>query len=79
LQSDTWTFDGNKWTLTGAVGPSGRIGQAMATRGNTVVLYGGENLGDTWVFDGATWKLAIASGAPGSPGPRSDEAMATLP
>jgi len=71
----TSAADNNSIGIIGA----GRIGQAMATRGNTVVLYGGENLGDTWVFDGAVWKLAIASGTPGSPGPRSDAAMATLP
>jgi hypothetical protein len=75
LATDTWTFDGT-WTNTGASGPSGRIGHAMATQGSVVLLYGGENTAETWSFDGASWTEVTASSAAGA---RSDHAMATLP
>jgi hypothetical protein len=76
--TDTWTFDGSKWTLSPATGPSGRIGTAMASQGSTVVLFaGGASDDDTWVFDGSTW-TETNTGTSGPSG-RSSHAMATLP
>jgi hypothetical protein len=75
LATDTWIFDGATWTLSPATGPSGRIGLAMATQGDHVLLFGGGGLGDTWSFDGAAWTSVGGAGPPA----RSDHAMATLP
>jgi hypothetical protein len=83
--TDTWLFDGTRWTLVAAnsAGPSRRFGAAMAALGNAahkVVLFGGETadglmMGETWTFDGATWTLVNTTGPAG----RYDANMATLP
>jgi N-acetylneuraminic acid mutarotase len=76
---DAWTFAGS-WTLLGATGPSPRGGQAVASLGTQVVLFGGydtttsASLDDTWTFDGSTWtELAVAG-----PSARTGHAMATF-
>jgi hypothetical protein len=76
--TDTWTFDGSNWTPSPATGPGGRIDTAMATQGNTVVLFaGGAGNDDTWVFDGGTW-TETNTGTSGPSG-RDSHSMATLP
>ncbi len=66
---DTWTFNGTSWTQVMGPGPDG--GSAMATLGNTVVLFDGTNM---WSFDGTAWTKNSAIG----PSPRGGVAMATL-
>ncbi len=66
---DTWTFDGSAWTQLDIPGPSARFGHGMATLGNTVVVFGGEDssydlLDDTWVFDGTRWTQLDLDGGP---------------
>jgi Galactose oxidase, central domain len=75
--TDTWLFDGTAWTKSPATGPTGESGglsdsrgvQTMATLGNQVILFGGEQdanhiLGDTWAFDGTAWKQLTPAHAP---------------
>lgn len=75
--TDTWLFDGTVWTKSSAAGPMGDPGglsdsrgfQTMATLGNRVILFGGEQdanhiLGDTWAFDGTAWTQLSPSHAP---------------
>jgi hypothetical protein len=73
--TDTWTFDGTSWTQAATVGPTGNPGglsdsrcfQGMATLGDKVILFGGEQdandiLNDTWSWDGTSWtELSIAN------------------
>jgi hypothetical protein len=61
------------------VSPSPRSGGAIATLGNSIVLFGGTNsdtsgLGDTWTWDGATWTQRESRE---NPAPRIGAAMAT--
>jgi hypothetical protein len=59
---DTWTWDGQDWTLRASVGPKVRSRQAMAFDPSLgkVILFGG-NLGvndwsdETWAWDGQAW------------------------
>jgi hypothetical protein len=65
---DTWEWDGVRWTLASATGPSARSGAAMAWHPGlgAVVLFGGSGgpLGDTWSWDGRAWTpLAIPPAA----------------
>jgi N-acetylneuraminic acid mutarotase len=76
---DTWTWDGTAWTQQNVTGPSPRAGAAMATLGNTVVLFGGgdehfHQMTDTWSWDGSTWAQLTVTG----PEARSGASMATL-
>jgi hypothetical protein len=79
--SDTWTFNGVDWTPLGNAtnSPPGRYGASMATLGNQIVLFGGNNgytdLNDTWTFDGMAWAPAGIATAPPA---RSYASMATL-
>jgi len=73
--TDTWTFDGATWTQAATVGPTGNAGglsdsrgfQTMATLGDKVILFGGEQdandiLNDTWAWDGTSWtELTVAN------------------
>jgi N-acetylneuraminic acid mutarotase len=86
--TDTWTFDGTSWTQAATVGPTGNPGglsesrcfQTMATIGNRVILFGGEQdanniLDDTWAWDGKTWtQLSV----PNPPAARFHAGMTTL-
>ncbi|HEX8792177.1 MAG TPA: kelch repeat-containing protein [Polyangiaceae bacterium] len=75
--TDTWLFDGTAWTKSAASGPTGDPGglsdsrgfQTIATLGNRVILFGGEQdanhiLGDTWAFDGTAWTQLTPAHAP---------------
>lgn len=75
--TDTWLFDGTAWSKSNASGPTGEAGglsdsrgfQTMATLGNRVILFGGEQdanhiLGDTWAFDGTAWTQLMPGHAP---------------
>jgi N-acetylneuraminic acid mutarotase len=78
--TDTWTFDGTTWTLAApaSAGPTGdpkglfesRCFQTLATLGDKVILFGGEQdanhvLNDTWAWNGTAWaQLSIANPPP---------------
>lgn len=75
--TDTWLFDGTAWSKSTAAGPTGdpaglsdsRGFQVMATLGNRVILFGGEQdanhiLGDTWAFDGTSWTQLTTAHSP---------------
>ncbi len=78
--SDTWQWDGMRWTLhSTSGGPSARMQHAMAydAARRVVVLFGGMDsngyaLG-TWLFDGVAWQRAPVAK---EPGPRLNAAMA---
>ncbi len=61
--SNTWEWDGRRWSLRAVDGPSSRRGMDMVydERRGVVVLFGGtdsqrrEYYGDTWEWDGVTW------------------------
>jgi hypothetical protein len=80
LGSDTWTWDGTKWTELTVTGP-GSLGEASgAALDGNVVIFGGEGdtasgySGDTWLWNGLSWKEVSTTG----PSPRTSAAMATL-
>lgn len=58
---DTWTWDGQRWTLASTTGPTARIWPSMAAdlRSGKMVLFGGSDgkrcLGDSWFWDGNRW------------------------
>ncbi len=65
---DTWLWDGAAWTeVKTPVSPPPQFGQAMASLGDTVVLFvpnfDGDAL-DTWVFDGTGWSAQPVPPAP---------------
>jgi hypothetical protein len=71
----TWTWDGTDWTqLSPAHSPGLRSGFAMASFGNTVVLFGGAfapddggkstYLTDTWTWNGSDWKVEAPTTTP---------------
>jgi hypothetical protein len=62
---DTWVWDGTAWTeMTPVHSPPARSAAAIATLGEQVVLFGGNDdadsvpLADTWVWDGTDWTEA---------------------
>jgi hypothetical protein len=81
----TWDWDGDAWTAIALAGtdPHQRIGQAMATLGDKIVLFGGcfldycdsQLLADTWEWDGARW---LSPTTTASPRARVGHAMAML-
>lgn len=86
--TDTWTFDGSAWKQAATVGPTGdpqglsdsRGFAGMATLGNRVILFGGEQdanhfLNDTWAWDGKSWTQLQPAHQPPA---RFHPAMATL-
>lgn len=84
--SDTWEWDGRRWTRMSLVGPAPRTFPAMAydSHRKRAVLFGGnrvlfgsnpdENryLDDTWEWDGFNWIQVKVAGPP----PRAEAAMA---
>ncbi|MFC1879531.1 protein kinase [Chloroflexota bacterium] len=69
--ADTWTFDGEAWTLheNQADGPGARVGCGMAydRQSRVVVMYGGNSsgaLGDTWEWDGTSWEQKSPQASP---------------
>jgi hypothetical protein len=84
---DTWAWDGNQWKQVADIGPTARVGHAMATDGKRVLLFGGKAIlldaltgtasgeqmkGDTWAWSGSRWVQIQDIG----PAPRSDHALA---
>ena len=65
--SDTWEFDGQRWTEVKASGPGRRVsaGATYDSKRGVVILFGGiaagSFFGDTWSWNGSEWrKLADA-------------------
>jgi N-acetylneuraminic acid mutarotase len=89
VMNDTWEWDGSGWTrVTTLGGPGPRSGHAMATLGDKVMLFGGEEVqsrfatfNDTWQWDGKAWMPALPPCTTGcasdSPTPRSGHSMAS--
>jgi hypothetical protein len=81
VNSDTWEWDGTKWTKFQGAGPDGRQAFAMEydEKRRRTVLFGGlgtsgpsSMFGDTWEFDGSEWKKIAGEG----PGPRASAGFA---
>ncbi len=59
--SDTWEWDGSRWTERIVTGPSPRAGHVMAYDAvrQVIVLFGGDTgttrMDDTWEWDGQAW------------------------
>jgi hypothetical protein len=84
--SDTWEWNGNRWTQVSLKGPGPRTFPAMAydSLHNRTILFGGnrvlfgntpndnEFLDDTWEWDGRIWTRLTVRG----PAPRAEAAMA---
>jgi hypothetical protein len=69
--SETWTFDGQKWTMyeSQVDGPGARVGCAMAydRQRRVVVMFGGSGNGtmdDTWEWDGRSWERLSPQSVP---------------
>jgi hypothetical protein len=76
---DAWKFN-NAWSSLEAMGPTPRVGHAVAALGPQLVLFGGydptagASLDDTWIFNGESWTASPILGPPA----RYGHAMATL-
>jgi hypothetical protein len=83
--TDTWTWDGNRWTRAATDGPAGRAVTSLVydSRRKQVVMFGGvgapegvarnqASFGDTWVWEGSAWHQVSTEG----PEPRNRHAMA---
>jgi hypothetical protein len=75
----TWVWNGTGWTQVAAIGPTGRLGSAMASDDTRVVMFGGRAgfggaapTADTWSWDGRLWTQRQDIGPP----PRDGHAMA---
>ncbi len=60
--ADMWLWDGDRWELVAASGPSGRLYASMAydPKGKRTLVFGGRSntgavLGDMWSWDGTAW------------------------
>lgn len=78
--SDTWEFDGSRWTRVAEGGPDGRTLAAFAydASARKVVMFGGSGpnpnpagppppsatLGDTWEWDGRRWQQVTGDAPP---------------
>ena len=79
--SDTWLWNGTRWTEASASGPRGRYAHAMVydERAEVVWLYSGAAahsgapLSDMWRWDGSSWTEVELSGA--TPGARYQPVM----
>ena len=59
---DTWEWDGAAWTQASSFGTQPCNAAAMAFKGDSVALFGGQNsafasTGITWTWDGQHWTL----------------------
>ncbi|MBK8974905.1 MAG: hypothetical protein IPM29_03185 [Planctomycetes bacterium] len=68
---ETWLWDGTRWRMSAARGPSPRLGHdnlaVDAGRGELVLFGGwiqGQRFADTWLWDGTTWSQATNAAAP---------------
>lgn len=81
--SDTWIWDGERWTNLKTQGPPARSRHAMAfdSKQGKVLLYGGENdhgsLDDFWEWNGKSWSQIKTAGP--TPGDRYVHGMAYDP
>ncbi len=82
--SDTWTFDGTKWTnRTVVTSPAARYDLRLAYDGQTrtIVLWGGQNdqthtaFTDTWTWDGNQWSQQNPPSSPQRFLPRDSPTM----
>jgi hypothetical protein len=70
VTDDTWTWDGDTWTLAAEGGPPARSSHAMAydpVRDRTVMFGGSvkedyDEFEDTWEWDGQQWELISTEG-----------------
>jgi hypothetical protein len=70
LSTDTWEWDGQRWTRFDVPGPPGRTGHVMAYDANArvIIVHGGVRsadgvaLTDTWAWNGKVWKLLTMEG-----------------
>ena len=70
VTTDTWEWDGAKWTRFDTPGPPGRTGHVMAydRAMKVVIVHGGVRnadrvaLTDTWAWDGERWRLLTMEG-----------------
>jgi hypothetical protein len=74
--TDTWEWDGVKWTQAATQGPVGRVAPLVYdSRRKQVVLFGGvgespgagqpqPHFNDTWVWDGKNWRKVSEAGPP---------------
>jgi hypothetical protein len=71
--TDTWEWDGVKWTQVATIGPVGRFTTMVYdSKRKQIVLFGGvgappqpqPNYNDTWVWDGRSWRKVISEGPP---------------
>jgi hypothetical protein len=78
--AETWEWNGASWAQrTPAHSPPARYGQAMASVGSTVVLFGGALASgaltnDTWTWDGTDWTPHVLAV---SPSPRVAASLVT--
>src|SRR5215208_6690742 len=66
LMTDSWEWDGRRWTLVDSIGPPARTHMGVAYDGprRAVLLHGGvgerswrlDGFTDTWAWDGARWR-----------------------
>lgn len=71
--SDTWEYDGVRWSLVDSEAPRGYIGAKMAYdlhRSRVVMLTGGLNqsVSATWEYDGTKWERVSTPTAPSNRG-----------
>jgi hypothetical protein len=78
MLSDTWEFDGDKWTqISPSQNPPARSNASMVydQANQQMILFGGSNglntFGDTWAFDGSDWTQLSNDG----PSPRSESGL----
>ena len=71
VYSDTWTYDGNKWTMKIPGGsPSARASAGLVFDpglGKTILFGGGspvQTFGDTWEWNGAAWTQRFPASSP---------------
>ena len=71
--ANTWTWNGQNWSLATVIGPSPRAFSKMAfdSRRNLCVMFGGVDVADdpireTWEWDGSSWQLRATNGPPAS-------------
>ncbi len=68
--SDTWSWNGEEWSLLNRTGPEARQSHRMVDTNQGVLLFGGSNkdgvsLADTWLLKGNSWQeIGVTKGPP---------------
>jgi hypothetical protein len=82
--TDTWTWDGTRWSKAADTGPVGRVAPMVYDgKRQDVILFGGvgeapasgqpqPDFGDTWAWNGQSWRKVSDTG----PSPRNRHALA---